>query len=254
MTRSAVTRSAAARGLRPRLALSVAAIALAGCAGDPFQRDPKVSDLTLDASTMAEAGRVQVPMPDPEPYRAPTRAEAASLWQRGSRGFFGDQRASRVGDLLTVTIEIKDEAQLENESDRSRSSSTSVDTPSVLGLDVSSLSSNGRLIDLNSESAENGQGSIQRNETISLKIAALVTQKLPNGNFVIAGRQEVKVNHELRELRVAGIIRPVDIEMDNTVPYDKIAEARITYGGRGQLSKVQQPRYGSDALDVVLPY
>lgn len=239
---------------RTAAVVSFALIALTGCDKNAFQRDPQMSDLTLNDQTMAEAGRVQVPMPDPEPYRAPTRAEAASLWQRGSRGFFGDQRASRVGDLLTVTIEIKDEAQLENESDRSRSSSTSVDTPSVLGLNVGGLVTDGKLVNLNSESSDNGQGSIQRNETISLKIAALVTQKLPNGNFVIAGRQEVKVNHELRELRVAGIIRPVDIEMDNTVPYDKIAEARITYGGRGQLSKVQQPRYGSDALDVILPY
>jgi flagellar L-ring protein precursor FlgH len=99
-----------------------------------------------------------------------------------------------------------------------------------------------------------GSGSIDRNESIRLKVAALVIKKLPNGEMVVAGRQEVKVNQELRELRVAGIIRPQDIRMDNTIPYEKMAEARITYGGRGQISSVQQPRYGDDFLNVVLPY
>ena len=99
-----------------------------------------------------------------------------------------------------------------------------------------------------------GSGSINRGESIDLKVAALVVQKLPNGNLVIAGRQEVKVNQELRELRMAGIIRPQDIRMNNTIPYDKVAEARITYGGRGQLSRQQQRSYGEDVVDIILPY
>ncbi len=79
-------------------------------------------------------------------------------------------------------------------------------------------------------------------------------QMLPNGNMVVAGRQEVKVNQELRELRVAGIIRPQDINMNNTIPYEKIAEARITYGGDGSISRQQLRGYGEGVVDIVLPY
>ncbi|TGD61889.1 flagellar basal body L-ring protein FlgH [Tabrizicola sp. WMC-M-20] len=245
------------------LALGLALI-LAACSQGAEHRNPQVGGMILDGTTMPETLNVRVPMPEPEPIRLKQRADAASLWESGSRGFFGDQRAARVGDILTVEIMIKDEAELQNESRRSRSSGTEVDRPTFLGygskLDkiLPGISEDdlpdGPIIDLTSESSARGQGRISRNETIRLKVAALIVQRLANGNLVIAGRQEVKVNNELRELRVAGIIRPVDIEMNNTIPYQKIAEARISYGGRGQLSQVQQPRYGTDFLDVVLPY
>lgn len=241
-------------------------LALAACGpGTAFDRDPHVSNMVVDGDTIPEVNRVSVPMPPLEPPHVPQRAEAASLWRTGSAGFFGDQRADKVGDLLTVDIDINDQAQLQNASQRSRDGSENVGFPTFLGyggkidkvltgVSQKDLPSGSSIVDLNSKSSANGSGSIKRNETINLKVAALIIQKLQNGNFVIAGRQEVKVNHELRELRVAGIIRPQDIRMDNTIPYEKIAEARISYGGRGQISKVQQPRYGQDALDVVLPY
>ena len=107
---------------------------------------------------------------------------------------------------------------------------------------------------MESSSEASGQGTIKRNESIQLRVAALIIQLLPNGNFVIAGRQEVKVNAELRELRIAGIIRSMDLSLNNTISYEKVAEARIAYGGRGQLSVVQQPRYGQDFLEIILPY
>ncbi|RRH75786.1 flagellar basal body L-ring protein FlgH [Falsigemmobacter faecalis] len=234
---------------------------LSACAEIAESRDPQLSDLTLD---VPEARSVRVPMPEPEPYIPPKRADRASLWATGSSGFFGDHRAARVGDILTVMIEIDDEAELRNASTRSRSNSTGVDAPTFLGyeskldrvlpgLKAEDLPS-GDLVDLSSSDSFKGQGSIRRGEEIKLKVAAMIVQRLANGNLVIAGRQEVRVNAELRELRVAGIIRPVDIEMSNTIPYEKIAEARIAYGGKGQLSRVQQPRYGADALDVILPY
>lgn len=177
------------------------------------------------------------------------RAEAASLWKRDNAGFFGDRRATKVGDILTILIQIDDEAKLENASQRSRSSGNEITGAAAIG----NLPS-GPLIDLDGTSSSRGNGSINRQEQVRLKVAAMVIRALDNGNLVVAGRQEVKVNNELRELRVAGIIRPVDISMDNSIPYDRIAEARITYGGRGQISRVQQPRYGEDMLDVVLPY
>lgn len=242
-----------------------ALISLTACGEYTKHRNPELSDMVLDGSTMPEVNRISVPMPDTEPMRPPQRAEASGLWGKNTRSFFGDRRAQEVGDLLTVVIDIDDSAKLNNASERSRSGGQTVQDPVFLGyggqidkilpgVDPSDLPTGGSIVDLGSTSSTSGEGSIKRNETIELRVAALIVKELPNGNFVIAGRQEVKVNSELRELRVAGVIRPVDIKIDNSIPYDKIAEARIAYGGRGQLSRVQTPRYGEDFLDVVLPY
>lgn len=248
----------------PLLPLAMIAAALAGCAKYSEHRDPQLSGMVLDGQTMPEVASIRVPQPAPAAARTPHRAEAASLWRTDAQGFFEDNRANSVGDILTVVIEIDDEAQLENASRRSRSSGTEVDGSTFLGyeskldrympgLNPGDLPS-GSLVDLSSNSASRGAGSIERNERIRLRVAAMVLQELAGGNLVIAGRQEVRVNNELRELRIAGIIRKVDVDMSNAIPYDRIAEARISYGGKGQLSRVQQPRYGEDALDVILPY
>jgi flagellar L-ring protein FlgH len=77
---------------------------------------------------------------------------------------------------------------------------------------------------------------------------------LPNGNLAIVGSQEMRVNYELRNLQIAGIIRREDITRENTIDYEKIAEARLVYGGRGQVYDLQQPRYGEQVLDVLLPF
>ncbi len=242
----------------------LAALAVSGCTQEyKTHRNPQFSE--MDPQLVPEVNRVSVPLPQSEPIRRPQRAEASSLWSSGTSSFFDDQRAENVGDILTVVINIDDDASLSNNSNRSRSGSQNVDSPVALGyggqihkilpgVGSEDLPAGGSIIDLGNTSASAGAGSISRNEAINLRVAALIVKALPNGNFVIAGRQEVKVNAELRELRVAGIIRPEDISTANTVSYDKIAEARITYGGRGQISVVQQPRYGEDFLEVVLPY
>jgi flagellar L-ring protein precursor FlgH len=231
-------------------ALLLTSAVLYGCGGPIFNRDPRVSDMQLDGTTMPEAARVSVPMPAPEAPRPKYRAEGASLWERGSGGFFADQRATRVGDILTINVEIADEAALQNATTRGRTGKGSVQVPELFGIDLPAND----IVNISSGQTASGSGQINRRESVKLKIAALVVQELPNGNFVVAGRQEVKVNQELRELRVAGIIRPQDIQMNNTIPYDKIAEARITYGGRGELSRQQQRSYGEDVLDIILPY
>ena len=250
--------------LRRALGLVAGCALLAGCGSDPFHQNPQITGIQVDGSTIPEASRVSVPMPPPEAKRAPVRAERASLWESGSASFFADQRAANVGDILTILIEIEDEASLTNASARSRSGGASIGFPKLFGYGTQidkilpgvgpeDLPTDD-LVDISGKLNALGAGTIDRNESISLKIAALVVQELPNGNLVVAGRQEVKVNEELRELRVAGIIRPEDVQTNNTIPYEKIAEARITYGGRGQLSRQQSRSYGEGALDIILPF
>ena len=236
-----------------RVALfAVALLALVSCAQLEDDRDPKLSDLVLDASTMNEVNRISIPMPAVLPIAPPKRAEAASLWSSNTASFFTDRRATAVGDLVTVMIDINDRAQLQNKTDTSRADEQEVIDPDILNFDLSTES--GKVVGLESSSKSSGEGSIRRNESIRLRVAALIIKVLPNENFVIAGRQEVKVNSELRELRIAGVIRGADINVNNTIDYDKIAEARISYGGRGQLSAVQNPPIGQDVLEIILPY
>lgn len=240
------------------------AMALSGCNTYPQDRNPEVSNMRMDPLSMPEAASVSVPMPEPTPYRMPQRAEAASLWQMGSNGFFADQRASEVGDILTINIEIDDQANISNATERQRDGGSSIGFPTLMGyeqriddllpfIDKADLPT-GNLVDLNSMHKAGGSGSIDRAETINLQVAALVVKRLPNGNLVIAGRQEVMVNNELRELRIAGIIRPQDIQRDNSISHEKIAEARITYGGRGQISRQTRNSYGEDAMNIIMPY
>lgn len=213
---------------------------------------PRPEVPTAAAERLALAG-----LTTPEPSEAES---AGSLWQSGPTSLFGDRRARILGDILTVVIEIDDEAEIKNRTDRTRDASDGLAVPNFLGLaslaaDV--LPNGGSLnpaIEASSSSQTNGDGNIKREEKVTLRVAATVTHMLPNGHMVITGSQEVRVNHELRDLQVAGIIRPEDISRQNTITYEKIADARIVYGGRGVISDVQQPRYGQKILDAILPY
>ena len=174
-------------------------------------------------------------------------ASANSLWRTGARSFFGDQRARHVGDILTVNIDIDDRAQVQNSTARSRNNEINSGVTNLFGLEAEAMDSIGgafdpsALIGFGGESTSNGSGVISRSEKVSLTVAAVVTAVLPNGNMVIQGRQEVRTNREVRELTVAGIVRPEDISSANTIAHTQIAEARISYGGRGDVSRVQAP-------------
>ncbi len=197
--------------------------------------------------------------------RAPVRINApdyadGSLWNSGPSSLFGDRRARNLGDIMTIVIEISDEASISNSSDRSRSGADTLSVPNFLGIpqlinkklpDGASLDS---AVGVNSSSSASGAGSVSRNEEITLRVAATVVDVLPNGHLVVRGNQEVRVNFELRDLQVAGIVRPEDVSRRNEITYDKIAGARISYGGRGQISNMQQPRYGQQIADIILPY
>lgn len=192
-----------------------------------------------------------MPLPPPGPH------EADSLWRPGARAFFKDRHASKVGDLVTVVVNMNDAADLKNVSSAARDSNEHAGIPHLFGLENTMAHvpmDPANLIALNSANANNGTGQIQRNENVTLRLAGVVTQVLPNGNLVVAASQEFRVNSELRVLSVSGVIRPEDIASDNTVQHDRMAEARIAYGGRGQLTTVQTPRWGQQAMDIILPF
>lgn len=253
----------AVRRVLARAAIVALSLALAGCAvadrlaeiGSP----PKMTNIG-DVRRAEETAALRYPTPV-EPTLIAT---ANSLWRPGSKSFFKDQRATRAGDIVTVAISTADSASLSNETKRTRSNSDSLSLGNLFGYKQSMLdrlpgkgpSQLGGAAELGMSGAlaHEGKGSNTRSETIVIKIAAVIVEVLPNGNLVIRGRQELRVNHELREIQVAGIIRPQDIDSSNQISGDKIAEGRISYGGRGTMSDVQQPPIGSQVLDIIRPF
>jgi flagellar L-ring protein precursor FlgH len=196
---------------------------------------------------------VQMPMPAAQP----ASYNPNSLWRNGSRAFFKDQRAHQVGDILTIKVKITDKAEIENATKRKRTNAEDSGVDNFFGkqkLPILNSALPTRIFKADSTGLSEGEGSVNRSEELRTNVAGVITQVLPNGNLVVEGRQEVRVNFEIRELIVAGIVRPEDIESDNTIDSAKIAQARIAYGGRGQLTDMQQPRYGQQVLDVLLPF
>lgn len=196
----------------------------------------------------------------PRQTSADTMSSRASLWSGGKRSLLGDRRAAQRGDIMTVVIEIDEEAQISNATERSRSGSEDLAIPDLFGLPqrVNPELPDGASLDpavgIESSSRSGGDGSVRRSEEMTLRVAATVMRVLPNGVLDIKGSQEVRVNFELRELLVTGFVRPEDISRQNEITYDKIAAARISYGGRGQITDVQQPRIGQQVLDAILPF
>jgi flagellar L-ring protein precursor FlgH len=244
-----------------RTAVTLLAVALlTGCnAADRLSNIGRAPELSPIQDPVRQPDYRPVSMPMPATMPADPMAPN-SLWRTGARGFFRDQRARQVGDVLTVNVTIKDQASLRNETERGRTNSEGLGIDGLFGLPdvldnaIGGTFAPGSAVDLNSSLRNQGRGSTRRNEDISTNIAAVIVQTLPNGNLVIQGRQEVRVNYEMRELIVAGVVRPEDITPTNTISHEKIAELRVAYGGRGQLTDVQQPRYGSQVLDVILPF
>ncbi|MSP01799.1 MAG: flagellar basal body L-ring protein FlgH [Acetobacteraceae bacterium] len=240
----------------PWAAVAISCLALAGCGhlqrlsevGRPPEMS-KTSDPTKDPNYRP------ITMPMPKTQAAPNEANA--LWRPGSRAFFKDQRAAQAGDIVTVVVSMNDTAQLKNVTSAARTGGETAGIPDFLGLTSRlgpTIADPSKIISLNSTNNSTGTGQIQRNESVTLRLAGVVTQVLPNGNLVVAARQEFVVNRELRELRVTGVIRPQDIASDNTVLHDRMAEARIAYGGRGQLTELQSARWGQQLFDILLPF
>ncbi len=242
---------------RPLALAALLATGLGGCSSiDRLASIGEKPALTAIENPTTQPGYKPVQMPMPKPEVASYNAN--SLWRNGSRAFFKDQRARQVGDIMTITVNFTDKANIANETQRSRTSKEDSGVTDFLGSKLIQTPATsvlpGKLLTTDSSSSSDGKGSVVRQEALQTNVAAVVTQLLPNGNLVVEGKQEIRVNYEIRELIVAGIVRPEDIQSDNTIDSSKIAQARIAYGGRGQISDVQQPRYGQQVMDVLLPF
>ena len=243
--------------LRPILLASTMLTLLSGCSAIDRLKDIG-SPPALAAVDNPTARPGYKPVQMPMPAAQPASYNPNSLWRNGSRAFFKDQRAHQIGDILTVSVNITDKAIIDNETKRSRSNTEDSGVSDFIGsktiVNPAKAILPGRILTADATAASEGKGSVNRSEALQTNVAAVVTQVLPNGNLVVEGKQEIRVNFEIRELIVAGIVRPEDIQSDNTIDSSKIAQARIAYGGRGQITDVQQPRYGQQVLDVILPF
>jgi len=236
---------------------ALATLALAGCQS-LRQRIADVGQppaMTPSENPTNDPGYRPLTLPMPPPPAPPVSGD--SLWRPGSRAFFRDQRASHVGDLITVVVSMNDSADLQNVTTTTRTSSEGAGIPNLFGLENAMKRANmtpASLLSTTSNNGNTGTGQIQRNETVTLRLAGVVTQVLPNGNLVVEARQEFRVNSELRVLTVSGVVRQQDITSDNTISHDRMAEARISYGGRGTLTELQTPRWGQQMMDIFLPF
>jgi len=239
--------------MRPVL---IALVAVTACGR--LEQVGKAPDFSPLEGSYQHHAMYSTPLPEDLPPAAPT--DASSLWTAGRSSLFGDRRAAQRGDILTVVIEIDDKAEISNSSGRSRAGTESMGVPSLLGIPqrldeaMADGATMADAVDTKGTSSYKGSGNVSRNEKLTLRVAATVVEELANGVLRIEGQQEVRVNFELRELIISGYVRPIDISRQNEITYDKIAGARISYGGRGQITDVQQPRYGQQVADVLLPF
>jgi flagellar L-ring protein FlgH len=250
--------------IRDIAAICITATMIAGCAGmaerlERVGREPEFRDVNtyqediVEEKVKSDVERGLVALDGTQPKKTPN-----SLWRPGARTFFRDQRARAVGDILKVVVTIQDKAKLDNKTERTRDGNSSIGVPIPTGMGAQLLpekfSKSASTVALNSKDVSKGNGKVDRKETIETTIAATVVKILPSSNLMIRGTQEIRVNYELREVSVEGIVRPEDISSSNSVTLDQIAEARVSYGGRGHISDAQQDRYGKQVLDAILPF
>ncbi|MDA0996589.1 MAG: flagellar basal body L-ring protein FlgH [Proteobacteria bacterium] len=252
---TAIRKSGSAAGLCGALLMAT----LGGC--NLTSRVAEIGDgpqLTTIQNPIAQPNYRPVNLPMPSP-RAP-EDNPNSLWRAGARAFFKDHRAKEIGDIVTVKLDLSDSAKLLNKTERDRNDSEVTHVTKLLGAEAEFAKVLPQAVDPTSlmnfgnKHATSGDGEIDRSEKISVTFAAVVTQILPNGSLVVMGRQEIRVNKELRELLVTGVVRPEDIDSDNSISHTKIAEMRVAYGGRGTLSALQAPRWGTQLWDIIFPF
>ncbi len=247
-----------------RALMALALVAAGGCSHLAEVREiatgPKITPPGASKNPVPAAAEQRLALAQTPARPLSEEPNDGSLWRDGPSSLFGDRRARTQGDIVTVVIEIDDRAELQNQTTRTKSAQEGLEVPNFLGIPQLAAkilpegSSLDTAVDASSNSSTSGQGQIRRQDKITLQVAATVVEVLPNGHLVIAGSQEIRVNQELRDLQVGGIIRPEDVSRRNTITYEKIADARILYGGRGTLSSVQDARYGQRIFNVLSPF
>lgn len=243
------------------LAIGAATLALSACTQNQVDRlravgqEPPLEKMNANASAASE------PISWPQTNFNSRATTSNSLWSQGSKDFFRDQRARHVGDILTVRVTVDDSATLDNKSQSKRDSSESLGVPGLFGFEknladavLPDAADTSKLLSVKGSGDHSGEGTIERGEKVETSLAAVVTQVMDNGNLVIYGSQEIRVNYEVRQLTVQGVIRPEDIETNNIIDSSRIAEARVSYGGKGMISEVQQPRVGHQIVDILSPF
>jgi flagellar L-ring protein precursor FlgH len=226
-----------------RSLLILAGLAVGGCAGQ--LSEVGVAPAISPVAYQSQIGRQARLGGAPDGNRT-----MLSLWTDNGADLYRDSRALKVGDVLTINILIEEKAKLDNKTNRSRESTVDAALSFLFGTSASGSGN----YSISSKSSSKGEGGIDRTEEIKLNVAAVVKAVFPNKNLLIEGSQEILVNHELRVLQIAGIVRPGDITRNNTISYEKIAEARVAYGGRGRLMEVQQPAWGHQVYDAITPF
>jgi flagellar L-ring protein precursor FlgH len=236
--------------MNKRLSATVAAVVfLAGCQSQALREIGRAPAMSPIGSGLQYAQTPQMSLYPKRPHQV---AQGYSLWSDSQAALFKDSRALNVGDILTVNISINDKANWDNETNRNRTNKSDMNwdaKATILGWNPSTAAN----ATSGSDTSTDAKGKMQRSEQITLLVAAVVTGILENGNLMISGSQEVRMNQEIRILNVAGIVRPQDVTAENTISYEKIAEARISYGGRGRLTEIQQPPRGQQAVDLLSP-
>ncbi|HWD48685.1 MAG TPA: flagellar basal body L-ring protein FlgH [Rhizomicrobium sp.] len=247
------------KALKQTVSLIALTAALSACSAvdriESIGAKPKLAPIE---NPLTQANYQPVTMPTEQSPSGPHNQN--SLWAPGARSFFHDPRASHVGDIITIDITIADAAQLSDTTTRTRTNSDDANLTNFFGLEGSlqkvlpAGADPSSLVKMGSDTSNVGAGSVNRSETVNLTLAGVVTQVMPNSNLVVSGHQQVRVNNELRDLQISGLVRPEDITSDNTVNLSQIAEARVSYGGQGQITDMQQPRYGSQLFDIIMPF
>jgi flagellar L-ring protein precursor FlgH len=246
--------------IRRRLPLTVLALmglSLGACTNDTLAKLGELGEkpaMTKITDPTKEPGYTPVSMPVPNPQAS--NHQNGSIWQPGARAFFKDQRATRVGDVLTVNVVINDSAIMANETKGQRNDNDQVGMTNLMGLEtiLPKAITPGSLINTTGVRNTDGKATINRQEQITVQLAAIVTQVLPNGNLVVNAKQELRVDYDLRDVSFSGIVRPTDIDATNTIAWNQIADARLSYSGRGQSEDLQQPRLGSQLIDILSPF
>ncbi|HIJ80670.1 MAG TPA: flagellar basal body L-ring protein FlgH [Desulfuromonadales bacterium] len=206
-----------------------------------------------------EKTRVRASGIDDQVQRPVADYSSGSIWQASSGSVFEDFKARRRGDIVTIVITETASASKAAKTDTSRGTTLNAGIPNFMGLEKVGLLKNNigdlsKLINASVDSTYKGSGSTSRQENLNATIAARVIDVFPNGNMFIEGRRNIRVNNEDQEIILEGTVRSRDITANNTVASTNIADARISYSGRGIVSDRQGPGWLMNVVDKVWPF